>query len=140
MGTRGRKSKDDLATLKSVTADARADAPYDLTDEETEVWHGIVNAFPADWFNPGSAPVLAQYCRTVIAARRIGQLIKQIAHSGGEYDMDQHLALIREQNKTSATIKTLATALRLTPQSRYNPGSAATASKGVGTGKPWIFD
>lgn len=84
--------------------------------------------------------MLAQYCRTVIAARRIGQLIKQIAHSGGEYDMDQHLALIREQNKTSATIKTLATALRLTPQSRYNPGSAATASKGVGTGKPWIFD
>lgn len=140
MGTRGRKSKDDLATLKTVSAHVRADAPYDLTDEETEVWHGIVNALPAEWFNPGNAPVLAQYCRTVIAARRIGQLIRQAAHSGGPYDMEEHLTLIREQNKVSATIKALATALRLTPQSRYTPGAAATASKGATGAKPWNFD
>lgn len=136
MGTRGPKSAAEtaVAPMGAVGIVARQDAPYDLRDEESEVWKGIVESLPADWFTPGSAPVLAAYCRATVSARRIGMLIVQ-AETEGEYDLAAHMALIKAHNQISQVIKTLATSLRLTPQSRYSP-RAAGSQKPDGP-KPW---
>ena len=61
MGTRGRKSAAEIAVMSGtgIAATRRLSAPPDLTEEQAEVWRGMVSGNPADLFNPGSAPVLA---------------------------------------------------------------------------------
>jgi len=138
----GRRSAADLETigLKPVAIAARLEAPYDISDEAADVWRQVVESLPADWFTPASAPVLAQYCRTVIAARRVAQLVHQAERGEGEYDVDYHLKLLQAQDRISSTIKALAASLRLTPQSRYTPQRAATQAAAHKAGPmPWEF-
>ena len=60
MGARGRKS---MAELMVPTTFAeiipRPEAPDDLTDEQSEEWHAIVNTMPADHFMRGNFPLLS---------------------------------------------------------------------------------
>jgi len=58
----------------------RPEAPDDLTDEQSEEWHAIVNTMPADHFMRGNFPLLSQLCRHIVASRRIAQLIEQAAN------------------------------------------------------------
>jgi len=141
MKKRGRKSAAELDVigLKPVVTVARLEPPYDLTDECVDVWRSVVESLPAEWFTPASAPLLSQYCRTVIAARRVAQLIHQAERGEGEYDLALHLDLLRAQDRISATIKALATALRVTNQARYTPQRAATQAAAETGRKPWEF-
>lgn len=138
MQKRGRKASAELEVAKvALTATARPDAPYDLNQKEADVWRGIVDGLPADWITPGSSPVLAAYCRATVSARRLGMLIAQ-EEAAADYDVDRHLAFIKAHSQNATTIKTLATSLRLTPQSRYTPQRAGTAAGGYSGGKrPW---
>src|SRR3546814_80496 len=89
MGTRGRKSAAELA-LPAVTAEIqRPDAPYDLTDEQTEEWWAVVNRMPADWFPRETHALLGNYCRHVVMARRVAQLI-QAAEKAEELDISEY--------------------------------------------------
>ncbi|MGM0584457.1 MAG: hypothetical protein ACQEUZ_07390 [Pseudomonadota bacterium] len=135
MGERGPKSGAELATSGAQLV-TRPDAPYDLTDEQADVWRAIVDALPAGWLEPGAHPVLAAYCRQTTALRRIGALMHQ-AEREGEYDMDAHLALVREHGKAAQALKTLATALRLTPQTRLRADAAASKAKQGAGARPW---
>jgi hypothetical protein len=56
----------------------RPDAPYDLTDEQSEEWRAVVT-MPPDHFMRGNYALLSQLCRHVVSARRIAQLIEQCA-------------------------------------------------------------
>src|SRR4028119_2341521 len=80
MGTRGRKSAAELALIgpNGVETRRRLEAPADLSTEQAEVWRGVVNTLPADWFGPGSAPVLAALCRHTVAARRVGSWLARL--------------------------------------------------------------
>jgi hypothetical protein len=141
MGRRGRTSSAELEVAgKAVSITARPDACYSLRDEEAEVWKAIAESLPADWITPGCAPVLAAYCRATVSARRLGMLIAQ-EEAAQDYDHVRHLAFIRAHSQVAATVKTLATSLRLTPQSRYTPQRAGTAAGGSSSGrKPWDID
>ncbi len=44
---------------------ARLVPPSELTKEQREEWLRVVDTMPADWFVPGNAAALAQYCRHV---------------------------------------------------------------------------
>lgn len=111
----------------------RQGAPHDLTDEETEVWVAVVNAEAADWFSPSTVPLLAQYCRHVIHARRIAELLEK-ACSDPALSVVDYDRLLKMQERESRAITTLATKMRLCQQSTTNhrgnkkPGSAK---------KPW---
>ncbi|HSG15824.1 MAG TPA: hypothetical protein VLE70_05820 [Anaerolineae bacterium] len=132
MGSRGRKSAVELSVIGpgGVSSARRPDPPSELTDEMREVWRTVVNGKPADWFDAGSAPVLAQYCRHVIAARRVAQLIAKIEREE-EFDADLWNRLLRAQERQSAQIASLGTKMRLLPQSRYDARSAARAARRV---------
>lgn len=129
---RGRVSAADLAIVPVTPLGAvpRQKPPHDLTDEQVEVWQGVVNDQPADWFSPSTVPLLTQYCRHVVSARQIGELAERAAAGMDLATLDK---LLQMQARESAAIAMLATKMRIAQQSmtnhRGNKKQAATASK-----------
>jgi hypothetical protein len=80
-GRGGRKSIAALSVQAVGEALPRPDAPYDLTDEQAAEWWAVVNRMPADWFKRETFPLLTQYCRHIIAARRIAKLLEALQAS-----------------------------------------------------------
>lgn len=121
MGKRGRKSAASLliAGPKPVEIVERQKAPHDLTDEECEIWVAVVSAEPADWFSPSTAPILAQYCRHVVHARRIAELLER-ATSDRDLTVTDYDRLLKMQERESRAIASLATKMRVTQQSTTN--------------------
>lgn len=136
MGTRGRTSAAALAVAGPVEVLQRPDAPYDLTDEQSEEWWAVVNRMPADWFPRETHPLLAQYCRHVVAGRRVAQLIhalenpedKAVALDIGAYDK-----LLKLQEREGRAMSSLATRMRLTQQTTYD----AKRKKPQQAKRPW---
>lgn len=134
MGSRGRKSAAELsvASESAVVSIERPVAPSELTDEQKFVWQAIVNSEPADWFTKATRPMLAQYCRHVIRARRLAQLIDR-AEQAEEVDIKEYRDLLRSEEEQSRAIASLATKMRLSQQSTYD----RKKPKGKGGKKPW---
>lgn len=133
MGTRGRVSAAALAVQapEQVEKVQRPDAPYDLTDEQTEEWWAVVNRLPADWFPRETHALLSQYCRHVVAARRLAQLVA--AEEAGELELDRYDQLLRMQEREGRALSSLATRLRITQQATLS----AKAKKPMQVRKPW---
>ena len=120
MGTRGRKSAADLAITSTGTIETidRADAPYDLTDEQSAEWWAVVNRMPADWFPRETHAILGQYCRHVVAARRVAQLVGAI--EGQEsLDIEEYDRLLKMQEREGRAMTSIATKLRITQQATH---------------------
>jgi hypothetical protein len=117
MKTRGRISAASLEVSKVAPVEVvqRPDAPYDLTDEQTTEWWAVVNRLPAEWFPRETHALLAQYCRHVVAARRIAQLVD--AEEKGELDLDRYDKLLKMAEREGRALSSLATRLRITQQS-----------------------
>lgn len=132
MGTRGRRSIAALSVAGPVDVTPRPDAPYDLTDEQADEWRAVVNRMPADWFQRETWPLLSQYCRHVVAARRLAQLVH--AHeTGSEFDVGAYDKLLKMQEREGRAISSLATRMRLTQHSTYDPKK----KKPVEAKRPW---
>ena len=139
MGQRGRTSAAALEVAASrAEAVVHADAPYDLTDEQAEVWRATLASLPPDWIEVGAHPTLAAFCRTTTQLRRLGQLIaEEEAANPEDFDAARYVALTKAHGAQAQVLKTLSTALRLTPQTRLRAEKAgALAGKGLGR-KPW---
>jgi hypothetical protein len=78
MGSRGRISwaAQEVMTVGELQSLKRPDPPYDLREHESDVWRATVGAVAADHFCPANYPLLEQYCRHVVAARRVDKLIE----------------------------------------------------------------
>lgn len=127
MGQRGRKSAAALATPAKATR-ARLEPPADLDAQEEEVFRQIVGDWPADHFRRSDLPVVSAYCRGIIFERRLGEAATR--------DSD-HVKLWMD---AARTVISLATKLRLTPQSRYDPkavGRLASRTPGSDFKPPW---
>jgi hypothetical protein len=89
--------------------------PKALNKDEVAEWFKIVNTAPADWFSDSNTGALEQYCRHVVAARRIAKLIE--AHTSKPcYDQNHYFKLARQQLAESKMIRSLMTSMRLTHQ------------------------
>ena len=134
MGTRGKQSAAALEVqpVDKIESIQRPDAPYDLTDEQSEEWWAVVNRLPADWFPRETHAILAQYCRHVVAARRISQLV-QSEESGEALDIDQYDKLLKMQEREGRALSSLATRLRITQQATVS----AKAKKPSSMKRPW---
>jgi hypothetical protein len=85
MAQRGRPTRASLALVSArIEAIPRQSAPSELTKEESEIWNTVVAAEPADWFSASTRPILAQYCRHIIRARRTAELIQNLEISVAE--------------------------------------------------------
>lgn len=121
-----------------VTLMERPEPPLHLTPEETDEWNAVVGSMPADWFKRETHPLLEQYCRHAVNARRIGDLIDQ-AMGSDPLDVAQIKELLKMQASQTTSMKTLAASMRIAQQSSYSArGAAGGKDKSVGTMKrPW---
>jgi hypothetical protein len=104
-----------------------------LTDEQSEEWWAVVNRMPADWFPRETHGMLAQYCRHVVSARRVAQLIDQETASE-QFDVDRYDQLLRMQEREGRAISSLATRMRISQQATVR---AEQARKPPQVRKPW---
>ena len=128
MGTRGRKSKNDLALATTESVDRPA-PPASLTDEQKFEWVRIVNALPADEFTAAQLPLLAQYVKHAVEARHIAELIANET-SGSELDIQAYNKLLGMQERESRTMASLGVRLGFAKSTKTEQGK-------VSTRKPW---
>ena len=125
MGARGRKSaaSQEIAVPTGVVETIqRPDAPYDLTDEQAAEWWSIVNGMPADWFPRETHGMLSDYCRHVVKSRRVAQMVAA-AEEEKELDVEKLDRLYKMADRESRAASSLATRLRITPQSTRSPNA-----------------
>lgn len=121
MGNRGRPSlasMELMRPLQRVQTIERPRAPHDLTDEETEVWAAVVSGEEASWFTPATLPLLAQYCRHCVHARRLGEMLEKA--TSDVLKVKDYERLLRMQRSESQIMMALATKMRLSQQSITN--------------------
>lgn len=149
MGNRGRTSAAALAVIGpgGVETVRRPDVPEELTPEQAAEWKAIVNRMPADWFPRETHGMLAQYCRHVIAARRVAEMIQSLEDQlsqepedgtdrlavvlGAAKTMDR---LLKMQEREGRAISSLATRMRISQQAtvRHEKARKPQVAK-----KPW---
>ena len=145
MAKRGRKSASALAVVATgpIERIARAKAPAELTTEQAAEWRAVVDRMPADWFPRETHSTLAQFCRHVVAARHIAQLVEAeenrvaIDPETGEpvginlikYDM-----LLKMQEREGRAICALARGMWITQQATIRAEQARKPSQAK---KPW---
>lgn len=117
---RGRPSAGDLTVARALEPVARPDAPYDLTDEESDEWWAVVNRLPADWFPRETHALLAAYCRHVVGIRRISELIRNTEANSQDFDLGDYDKLLKMRERESRAASSLATRMRITQQTTYD--------------------
>lgn len=110
----------------------RPQPPIDLSDEQAAEWVLVVNRLPADWFPDETHGLLAQYCRHIVAARRISALIAR-AEEAEEFDVREYDILLKMQEREGRAMSSLATRMRLTQQTTYDKSKKKPSS----VRKPW---
>jgi len=127
------KPSTESLTIAAVSIPMRPEPPEDMSPYQKKLWRSITATKPAEWFEADVLPVLEAYC---VAADRLRLLRVVIDASGVEgSDMVQKMRL---EDMYAKQVKNIATSLRLTPQSRYNPRSAARHAEEKGSKrKPW---
>jgi len=142
MGARGRKSAAELATITStgIAVTRRPEPPAHLGDDAAEIWRSITNSLPADWFSAGTLPLLEALCGLTVSQRNTIRALQRIEREDDDFERDEWERVLKQLGEVSGRIATLATRMRLTPQSRYGARGADTAARSVGDGpKPWEF-
>lgn len=133
METPGRRSTASLS-VAAVQSWTRLEPPESVSEAAAVVWREVVATKPAEWFQADTAPVLEAYCNTIVEYRRV---IEALAATGPS-DLQTYRPLVDMAEKLGRAITSMATKMRLTPQSRYTPISAGTAAKKAAVAaKPW---
>lgn len=101
--------------------DHRRPPPKGLCAAARRIWCEIVAERPADWFDAGSAPLLRLYCTLSVYCERLEPLV-------AEGDP----AAAKELRKTSGTLTTLATKLRLSVQAVVRRDAGKLNERGPG--------
>jgi hypothetical protein len=134
MEGRGRRSAASLAVISSggIETVERPRPPAELNDEQSFEWVAVVNRLPADWFGRETQGLLAQYCRHVVAARRVASLIAA-AEADPECSIKDYDRLLKMQEREGRAISSLATKMRLSQQTTYDKSRKKPAT----ARKPW---
>lgn len=136
MGTRGKTSSAALEVQGAVAIIRRPDAPLDLTPEETDEWAAVVDSLPADWFARETHGLLKQYCRHIVSARRVAQLIDQ-EMARDEVDVPTLDRLLGMQSRETGAIKAMAASMRVSQQATYTAKAGSTAKTSRSVKRPW---
>lgn len=133
MEGRGRLSVAALSVVAPVEVIKRPRPPAELTPEQAVEWQAIVDRLPADWFGRETWGMLAAYCRHVVAARRVAQLV--LAHETGEtFNVGEYDQLLKMQEREGRAMSSLATRMRISQHATYDKKKRKTPSGGA---RPW---
>jgi hypothetical protein len=130
-----RRSAAALATVTPVT-EHRPPPPEELTEAEAEQWRGIVNRLPSGWFPKETHGLLAGMLKHQSTYRFLCGLIEAFDVTllqGTDLGIAPYNQLLAMRAREAKVAMDLATRLRLTPQSRYQPSVAARQTQK----EPW---
>jgi hypothetical protein len=132
---RGRKSAASLTVISAsgIETVQRPEPPAELTEEQAAEWRAMVNRLSAEWFPRETHPLLVQYCRHVVSARRVAQLIER-AEADDAFDVATYQCLLRMQIAESKAIALLGMRMRITQHSSTTEGQAKKPSM---LPRPW---
>ena len=133
---RGRKSAAALSVVAPIPGQ-RPEPPDYLSKAEAAEWRAVVGRTPLDWFTPETWGLLAQLCRHIVLSQLVAERLHADPHRMMRDDPDLFDKLTRIHEREGRAISSLATRLRLTPQSRYDAAKANTAVQSVPVVKPW---
>lgn len=124
MRQRGRASAAALADVNVTATAARQEPPSNLSDEERALFTELVEACAPTHFVKSDLPLLVSFIQATLLVRRAAT---------GMVDDPDLIAVFEKSVKLQAT---LATRLRLAPQSRLDPKSVARQQPYEGP-RPW---
>ncbi len=131
MTQRGRKSGASLEVVRSISTIVRPDPVPGMTVDQSNEWVDVVNRMPADWFPRETHSILAQFCRHVVSAKRVGELIESLI--SGETKSENFLCaydrLLKMQEREGRAMSSLATRMRLTQHSLVSRDKTKGAMK-----------
>jgi hypothetical protein len=134
MGSRGRKSSEELAVIGpgGIVTIRRPKPPASLNDEQASEWRKVVNGMPGDYFPTETHALLEARCRHVIWLRRLAQAA-DAEEKSGEFDLKRYRDLLRSAAEQSHTIAILDTKMRLSQQTTHDRRQRKPAA----LKKPW---
>jgi hypothetical protein len=134
-----RKSSASLAIVTALPS-RLLPAPEDLSPEEACVWARVVATKPSDWWDGGSAPLLAQYARATVQSEMVAELVRRVSLAlvTAPDELARYRDLRKIQAQLSGELNTLARSMRLTQQSKYRADKADTTSRKASGNRPWI--
>ena len=135
MGSRGRKAAVDLELIdpRKIEILDRPKPPHELNDEEAEVWHSTVMSEAADKFPVSTHPLLVQFCRHVVQARRVAEMLEANIDQP-DFELKDWKSLLIMQNKQSSIIAALAVKMKISQSATVNHRGN---KKRTLTRKPW---
>ena len=136
MGTRGRKSAASLAVITNIPGQ-RPEPLEELTNEQAQEWRAIVARMPADWFMQESWPLLANLCRHIVTARKLGKVIDHTSVPSDIESLREYDKLLGMRDRETKAVVNLSRQLRLSHQQRYQPKTAGSKTRPTEASKPW---
>jgi hypothetical protein len=135
----GRKSHAQLQLATVTVLPVGPDAPpARLSASAAHIWTHIVSSQPPGWLTLPTQGMLEAYCAAVEQRERIAAQLPECSLKSSK-QLQRYERLIALQCKQTMLCSSLATKLRLTPQSRYTPQRAATAQKNAPEfPPPWV--
>jgi hypothetical protein len=133
---RGRKGSAELAVVSIAGEQPRPAPPVALSDEEKHYWREIVGHMPSNWFPVETWPLLTQLCRVTATSDETGLQMNEMRRQGLQNTEDfQRLANL--QLTQAKVLMNLATKMRLTQQSTYDPQTSKKRSSTDDQEDPW---
>jgi phage terminase small subunit len=123
------------ARFRARPKNALPQPPEHLSQEARGIWARVLSVKPADWFDEGNLPILAQYCdlvaeqaKMVLRRDELDQL-KPIGVTERTELIQARLAVNRAIREHAATSAILAAKLRLTVQNTIDRRSGVLTEK-----------
>ncbi|MCB4365747.1 hypothetical protein KIH07_18580 [Hydrogenophaga taeniospiralis] len=116
---------------------ARPPPPRELSDRQKALWLQYTACKPVGWFTDESLPLLVALVAHVEGFEVLEREFRAVTDLADIDKLKWYDQLAKLRQRESAAIASLSTKLRLTPQSRYTPQSAATASQRRPGSAPW---
>ena len=127
-----RFGRESAASRVTPTFEApRPEPPDELPELAQQTWRDVVSGFRGDWFQ-GSEAILTAYCQTVVVERQIAAMLSQCGTEDTRYP-----ELVRLYTSVVGTLISVATKLRLTPQSSRDSRHTKHVVPGP---RPWEVD
>ena len=126
---RGRKSITSLQVAPPAMLKRAVEPDSILTPEQREIWDSVIESKPADWFTSDTIPLLEGMCRAVAMGRWLAARITE-AQAVDPVDLVKLNAMLKMQDREQRGASSLATKLRLTIQSRWQPSTASIKHEG----------
>jgi hypothetical protein len=127
-----RRSQAALAVAPLVSAsirEPRIAAPAGLNEAERAAWAAIVNRLPATWFAKEQTGLVVAHVRHLVRADALAALLAGVDPVA---DWDRYAKVSRLALEETRAVFSTGRALRLTPQARTHPTTAAHRAAAAG--------